>query len=61
MPGAGPWSVVNVMSGPNVVPFLLFATRRTWYSAFGTRPVDGRRHEVVGEVASRAGVRVEFV
>ncbi len=29
-PGVGPWLVVNVMSGPNVVPFLLVATMRAW-------------------------------
>ncbi len=29
-PGTGPWFVVNVMSGPNVVPFLFVATSRAW-------------------------------
>ena len=37
-PGTGPRSVLNVMSGPFVVPAALVATRRTWYSALGTRP-----------------------
>ena len=37
-PGAGPRSVVNVMSGPYVVPAVFVATSRTWYSAFGTSP-----------------------
>ena len=29
-PGVRPWVVVNVMSGPNVVPAAFVATRRTW-------------------------------
>ena len=29
-PGVGPWLVVNVMSGPYVVPFLLVAANRAW-------------------------------
>ena len=37
-PGAGALAVVNVMSGPNVVPPAFVATSRTWYSAFGTSP-----------------------
>jgi hypothetical protein len=37
-PGAGSFPVVNVTSGPNVVPAEFVATSRTWYSAFGTRP-----------------------
>ena len=37
-PGAGSFAVVNVMSGPNVVPALFVATKRTWYTAFGTSP-----------------------
>ena len=36
--GGGSSLVVNVASGPNVVPALLVATSRTWYSALGTRP-----------------------
>ena len=37
-PGTGPRSVLNVMSGPSVVPAAFVATSRTWYRAFGTRP-----------------------
>ena len=29
-PGAGAFAVVNVTSGPNVVPAALVATSRTW-------------------------------
>ena len=36
--GGGSSFVVNVASGPNVMPALLVATSRTWYSALGTSP-----------------------
>ena len=36
--GGGSVLVVNVASGPNVVPALLVATSRTWYSALDTSP-----------------------
>ena len=39
--GAGAAAVVNVWSGPNVVPAALTATSRTWYSAPGISPVSG--------------------
>ena len=36
--GGGSALVINVWSGPKVVPALLLATSRTWYSAFGNNP-----------------------
>ena len=39
--GAGAAAVVNVWSTPKVVPALLVATSRTWYSAPGTSPESG--------------------
>jgi hypothetical protein len=36
--GGGDALVVNVVSGPKLVPALFVATSRTWYSAFGTKP-----------------------
>ena len=44
---AGVWTSAATLT---VSPEALVATERTTYSEFGSRPVDGRRHGVVGEV-----------